>query len=159
MIYGDKETLKNTFAAPVEYAFITELGIADVEIIDYMTDMLVRFVRIDAIFSVKNVAGKTLYEIADMIVSAEHTNRDNRHAIHKHIGDFTLFWVGMYPDKLKKMKPTSKDYLLDYSTNGSKSYHIASTRDNSPKSQILYRIGENFELCSTGLQIASQDWT
>jgi hypothetical protein len=159
MIYGNKKSLKNTFAASVEHAFIIELGIADIEIIDYMTNMLVRFVRIDAIFSVKNVAGKTLYEIADMIVSAEHTNRINRHAIHNHIGDFTLFWVGMYPDKLKKMKPTSKDYLLDYSTNGSKSYHIAGTKDNSLKSQTLRRISKNFELCSTGLQIASQDWT
>ena len=157
-MHNDKESLKNTFAASVEYAFITELGIADIEIIDYMTNMLVRFVRIDAIFSVKNVAGKTLYEIADMIVSAEHTNRVNRHAIHNHIGDFTLFWVGMYPDKLRKMKPTSKDYLLDYSTNGSKSYHIASTKDDSLKSQTLHRISENFELCSAGLQIASQEW-
>jgi len=158
MIYGGKESLRNVFAASVEHAFIIKLGIADIEIVNYMTDMLVRFVKIDAVFNVKDISGRTLYEIADMIVSAEHTNRDNRHIIHNHIGDFTLFWVGLYPNKLKKMRPISKDYLLDYSVNGSKSYQIASTKDDSSKSQTLHRISENFKLCSVGLQIASRDW-
>ena len=43
------ETLYRFFAGLTEYAFEARLGVADTRLIDYVTDLLARFVRYDAL--------------------------------------------------------------------------------------------------------------
>ena len=53
--------------------------------------------------------------------------------MHRHIGDFTLFWTGVYPEVLKKTRtPLCKDHFIDYCEQGKRSYYIASTFADAP---------------------------
>ena len=92
------ETLVRFFAGLTEYAFETRLGVADTQLIDYLTDLLARFVRYDALLSLRNLTGRRLDEVADMLMEAEARVGDARRQAHRHIGDFTLFWTGVYPE-------------------------------------------------------------
>ena len=51
-----------------------------------------------------------------------------RREYHRHIGDFTLFWTGVYPEMLRRLQSLlSKDRFVDYCEQGKRSYYIAST--------------------------------
>lgn len=161
-VLSSADQLKRLFAALTEQTFQVEYGVADPPLIDYLSDMLVRFVQIDAIFQVRDVVGKRLDEVAEMLLEAEQRESNPKREIHRHIGDFTLFWTGVYPEALKRLKAFDrKDALIDYREQGKRSYFIASTFDDEPyldEAPVLRRLSDEFELCSNGLRQVRKEW-
>lgn len=157
-----RESLRRLFAALTEEAFQVELGVADPRVIDYLSDLLVRFVKMDAIFKVRDTSGRRLEEVAEMLLEAEERRARSKREIHRHIGDFTLFWAGVYPEALRKLRsPERKDHLLDYCEQGKRSYYIASTFEDEPYQQeapVLRRLSREFELYSFGLNRVRKEW-
>ena len=67
---------------------------------------------------------------AEMLVEAQQRLGDARREVHRHIGDYTVFWTGVFPESLReKQSPSSKDHLLDYCAQGKRAYLIASSID------------------------------
>ena len=161
-VLSSADHLKRLFAALTEQTFQVEYGVADPPLIDYLADMLVRFVRFDAIFKVRDVVGRRLDEVADMLMEADQRESKPKREIHRHIGDFTLFWTGVYPEALKRLRSfDSKDALLDYQQQGKRSYYIASTFQGEPyetEAPVLRRLSTEFELCSDGLMQVRREW-
>ena len=152
------------FAGITEQTFMETLGMADPRLIDYLSVLLSRFVHIDAIFSLRSTTGKRLDEVADMLIEAGALPSGGKtcREVHRHIGDFTLFWTGVYPDALKRLRSSmSKDQFIDYCEQGKRSYYIASTYEDEPyqeESRVLRRLSEQFELCSYGLGQVRKEW-
>ncbi|MGE3316071.1 MAG: hypothetical protein AB7O26_13230, partial [Planctomycetaceae bacterium] len=113
-VVADQESLRRFFAASTEYTFQVDLGLVDPPLIDYLVDMLVRFVRVESIYRIRDAVGQRLEEVAAMLIEAEQRQSNPRREIYRHIGDFTLFWTGVYPEALGKLSPTGRDHLLDY---------------------------------------------
>jgi hypothetical protein len=80
----------------------------------------------------------------------------------RHIGDFTLFWTGIYPEALERIqKPARKDFFIDYCQQGKRSYLIASTIHsgaNDEEAEVLERLSHDFELCVYGLGEVRREW-
>jgi hypothetical protein len=156
------ESLREMFAAFTEHAFQVDLGIADPRLTDYVTDLLLRFIRFDAIFRLRSTVGRRLEEVAEMMLEAEQRQGKPRREIYRHIGDFTLFWTGIYPEALTQLQsPDHKDHMLDYLEQGKRSYYIASTYQDEPyqnEAPVLRRLSDEFELCSVGLQQVRKEW-
>src|SRR5262249_38050767 len=80
----------------------------------------------------------------------------------RHIGDFTLFWTGVYPERLKQQgRGQRHDYFVDYCTHGKRSYKIASTipvGEPDAEAEILERLSHDFELCVYGLNEVRREW-
>src|SRR5579872_2938829 len=161
-VVANVESLRDMFAALTEHTFQVDLGIADTRLTDYLTEMLVRFIRLDAIFRFRNTVGRRLEEVAEMMLEADQRQGKPRREIYRHIGDFTLFWTGIYPEALSHLQsPDRKDHLLDYLEQGKRSYFIASTYDDKPyhdEAPVLRRLSAEFELCSVGLQQVRKEW-
>jgi len=161
-VLSSADQLKRLFAALTEQTFQVEYGVADPPLIDYLADMLVRFVRLDAVFKVRDVMGRRLEEVAEMLIEAEEREANPKREIHRHIGDFTLFWTGVYPEALKVLKRSElKDSLIDFSAQGKRAYYIASTipaDDQSAQPEVLGKLSTQFELCSFGLHEVRQEW-
>lgn len=161
-VVRDGESLRRMFAGYTEQTFEVELGIADPPLIDYLADLLSRFVRLEALFRLRDAVGRRLEEVAEMMLEAEQRQGQPRREVYRHIGDFTLFWTGVYPEALSRLQETSrKDHLLDYTQQGKRSYLIASTFENDPyrdEAPVLRRLSEEFELCSVGLRRVRQEW-
>ena len=121
------QVLRRFFAGLTEYAFHTRLGVADPPLVDYLSELLVRFVRSDEIYPVRTPRGERLVQVSDMLVEAEHRAGSARQQVHRHIGDFTLFWTGVYPEVADGMRRSGKDAFLDYQQQGKRAYWIAST--------------------------------
>ena len=73
--------------------------------------------------------------------------RARRREVHRHVGDFTLFWAGLYPEALRKLQSLDRrDYFLDYCAQGKRAYYIASTipgGDDGAASEVLRRSRED----------------
>jgi hypothetical protein len=161
--YDDDSALRRFFSGLTENAFIADLGVADPPLVDYLSSMLSRFVHMDAIHRFRET-GKTLAEVADMLLEAEAMPPEGRTAreVHRHIGDFTLFWTGVYPEGLRRLRSAmKKDHFVDYCEQGKRSYWIASTFEDEPyreEAAVLRRLSEQFELCAFGLGKVRQEW-
>jgi hypothetical protein len=156
------EALRRFFAGLTEYAFESRLGVADTALIDYVTDLLARFVRVDALLSLRDLSGDRLDDVAHMLFEAEARIGDARRNAHRHIGDFTLFWTGVYPERLQRQsRGQRRDCFIDYCTHGKRSYKIASTirvAEPDQEGEILERLSHDFDLCVYGLGEVRREW-
>jgi hypothetical protein len=152
------------FAGLTEHTFQNTLGVADPRLVEYLSTLLSRFMHIDAIYRLRNTAGKPLQEVADMLHEAQALPNEGRtrREFYRHIGDFTLFWTGVYPEALNRLRSAlRKDHFIDYCQQGKRSYYIASTfadeqyREEAP---VLRRLSEEFELCAYGLNQVRREW-
>jgi hypothetical protein len=71
------------------------------------------------------------------------------------VGDFLLFWSGVFPEFLRQLKaPTGQDALLDPIRQGQMSYYVVSTFDYgryADEAPTFRRLSEEFDLCREGL--------
>ena len=159
-----RHPLRRFFIALTEQTFISTLGVGDPKLTGYLADLLVRFVHVDAIWKLRSAHDKPLAEVAEMMVEADSEGRSagSTREIHRHIGDFTLFWTGTYPEALRQLRaPLTKDHLIDYPRQGKRSYWIASQYDDEPyreEAAVLRRLSEHFELCANGLSQVRREW-
>jgi hypothetical protein len=152
--------LRQLFNSLIDGAFLNTVGCYDSEVTAYLSEILTDFSHVKSVYKVKSLNGATLTEVADMLVEADvrlHANSFNREReVHKHIGDFTLFWTGLYPDALPKLQSRCRnDQLIDYVEQGKSSYAIAASHDYGvyrEQARVLKRLSDNFEICRSGLQ-------
>jgi hypothetical protein len=153
--------IRRFFTGVTEYAFHARLGVADPALVDYIAELLVRFVRSDELYPVRSVRGQRLVQVTDMLAEAQHREGTARQQVHRHIGDFTLFWTGVYPEVADNMRRNGKDALIDYQQQGKRAYWIASTipvEREAASTEVLKRLSENFELCVYGLGEVRRQW-
>jgi len=154
--------LDRFFAGLAEYTFETRLGVADPALIDYIAQLLARFVHSDQVYKLRRPDGRRLYEVAEMLIEAEARVGQPKREIHQHIGDFTLFWSGLFPETLNTQARRQKlDALLDYRQQGKRAYLIASTipGDGAPEeNDVLQRLSHDFDLCCYGLGELRKEW-
>ncbi len=162
MFPSRSNNLYRFFAGLTEYAFQTRVGLADPPLVEYLTDLLTRFVRLDTLISLRSLAGQPLNEIAEMLLEADARVGDARRQAYRHIGDFTLFWTGVYPEALQRLQRSArKDSFIDYCEQGKRSYLIASTirtGDKDEEGEVLERLSHDFELCVYGLGEVRREW-
>ncbi len=156
--------LRRLFSGLTEQTFIQTLGLADPPLTDYLSELLSRFVSTDVIFRLRDASGKRLEEVAALLMEAEAMPAEGRtrREYHRHIGDFTLFWTGVYPEMLKKLRSALlRDSFIDYCEQGKRSYYIASTFEDEPyrdQAAVLRRLSEGFELVAYGLTQVRREW-
>jgi hypothetical protein len=162
--YNPDHPLRRLFAGLTEQTFETALGLADPPLIDYLSLLLSRFVHMDAHHRLRDAHGKQLFEVADMLFEAQSLppGARTRREYYRHIGDYTLFWTGVYPEALRRLcSSLCKDHFIDYLAQGKRSYYIASTFADDPyrdEAPVLRRLSEEFELCAYGLTQVRKEW-
>ncbi|MCS7047612.1 MAG: hypothetical protein NZO58_14740, partial [Gemmataceae bacterium] len=161
--YNANHPLRRYFSGLTEHTFVENLGVADPHLVDYLSLLLARFIHMNDVRRWHAETERSLEQVADMLVeaSALPAGRTCRE-IHRHIGDFTLFWTGVYPEALKRLRAqTRKDHFIDYCAQGKRSYWIASTYSDGPYSAeapVLRRLSEQFEMCAWGLGQVRKEW-
>jgi hypothetical protein len=138
------------------------LGVADPPLLDYISKLLARFVHCDAIYKVRSLSGNRLDQVADMLVEADARIGESKREVHRHIGDYTLFWTGVFPEAVRRMRsPLRRDSLVDYCRECKRAYYIASTIrvvDRDEETDVLHRLSHDFELCMYGLNEVRREW-
>ena len=158
--------LRRLFAGLVENAFYAELGVCDPDLVSYIADLLVAFIHIDRLNLLRDADGKQLDRIGLMLAASldgeQSSEFPREFSIHRHIGDYALFWTGLFPERLRlSRRPTWSDGVRDYVAQGKQSYRIASdlgAEDSEPPSALLRRLSEEFESYVHGLGLVRKGW-
>ena len=157
---SESHSLHRLFRGITEHTFLTELGIGDPGLVGYVANLLACFVPSDAIWLLRDAEGRRVKEVAAMVAEAESAREaERRLECHRHVGDFTLFWTGVYPEALSQLQRVeSADHLIDYQRQGKRSYYLASTLEDSAQAPVLRRLSHEFELCAFGLSRVRREW-
>ncbi len=155
-------TLDRFFTGLSEHVFHSQLGVVDTQIVDYVSSLLVRFSRFDAMNRVRQLNGQPAAEVVVMVAEAEMRVGEARREVHRHIGDYTLFWTGVYPEALRELKaPDKKDQFVSYCAQGKRAYRIASSircSESNESNDLLQRLSDQFEMCAYGLREIRREW-
>jgi hypothetical protein len=173
---NDNHPIRQFFNEALHHSFYEKLGLtSDEDVITYLEDMLVTFLHDDRIYSVRDPLGHRVESVAEMMVEGDvrlnADSFDREREVHRHIGDFVLFWSGLFPEFLLRLKsPFSKDFLVDYTQQGKLSYHVVSTFEHPPyehEAMVFKKLSDAFEQYQYGLSLvrasfegfALQGWT
>ena len=129
--------LHRLFRGLTETTFMSELGIGDPSLVGYMAGLLASFVPSQAIWRIHDKQGRPLFQVTEMVAEAESAQDERRRSeCHRHVGDYTLFWTGVYPEALAKLQGSlSADCLISYQQQGKRSYYVASTLSRKRRSR------------------------
>jgi len=123
----------------------------DRETIQYVTDLLIDFVHVENMYRIKDDSGRRIEYLFEMLAQASAQMAPAlRRDYYKHLGDLTLFNLGLFPESLTYGHRTvSPDY---YAETGRRSYTIVADMDSATRSTVVYRkLSDQFERCVVGL--------
>lgn len=151
--------LHRLFRGLTEATFLEQLGIGDPRLVGYMAGLLARFVPSAGVWKVRDGTGARITRVAAMVAEAESAgDAGRRRECHQHVGDFTLFWTGVYPEALPKLQAAdSADHLLNFQEQGKRSYYLASTLGEDD-ADVFRRLSDEFEVCAFGLSRVRREW-
>ncbi len=163
-----RHPLRQLFGALTEKSFTEYLGWADAKVTSYVSDLLIDFTQTDQLYKIRDKDNQSIDSVVDLLfeseVLLEAQSLDRERDVHRHIGDFTLFMAGLFPEYLRRLNTAGriyhKDFLVDYVKTGKRSYGIVAQigREDAETSLLLFKkLSENFELCVTGLGFVRSD--
>lgn len=162
------ETLGNFFEELIDRSFKQRLGLVDAEIISYVSDLLTQFNRTEILYRIRNAQGKPLEDVGEMLLESnplfEAPSFDREREVRKHIGDFTLFFAGLFPEAVNRwrLRRQRLDSVVDYVRAGKESYYIVSEFNQfeyRSMAAFFKKMSDHFETCVFGLNLVKQDLT
>ena len=159
------QTLRGLFDELVTRNFEESLHLSDREIILYVANLLTEFSRVEKLYSIRNAQGKPLEDVGEMLLASnpllEASSFDREREVRKHIGDFTLFFVGLFPEAVNRwrLRRQRLDSLIDYVRTGKESYFVVSEfnlfeyKESAP---FFKKMSDQFESCVFGLNLVKR---
>jgi len=160
--------LRRLFSTLTEMSFLGKLKWTDPPVTGYISNLLVEFAHVNNVFKIQNRQGEAVEEVVGLLYEAEvllnSGSFERERQVRQHIGDYTLFMVGLFPEYLKRLKQGKilhhPDFLVDYVKVGKKSYGIVSEftyGDFREAAPLFKKLSDNFELCILGLGYVKQE--
>ena len=97
--------LEPFFQQVVRNSYEGKLGLHDPDVTGYVAHLLCEFSEAGNLYKVRDEAGRPIEELDEMMRAADPVNGtaasfDEERALRKHIGDYSLFVAGMYPEAM-----------------------------------------------------------
>jgi hypothetical protein len=158
--------LNHLFADLVQKHLVRSAGIDDRDTVAYIASLLVDFTHVDSLFRIRNARGKRLEDVGEMLIESNPLLGGRsffyEREVRKHIGDYTLFLAGLFPEYLKRLPNRSMrvDAFIDYMEAGKESYRVVASFDQfefRSVAPLFRRLAERFELCVFGLNLVKAE--
>lgn len=156
-----EHSLRQLFHEVVADCYDSRLGLHDSEISTYVADLLTEFCRADNVYRIRDAHGNPVREVDEMLLAADPVHGTaasfgEERELRKHIGDYTLFFTGMYPDSMHLWQQRRGDSFFDMVRAGKESYYIVSQFDlfeYAREAPFFGRLASSFEACICGLNM------
>jgi hypothetical protein len=138
-----------------------QIGIFDRELATYVSRMLTNFCDSERLYPVLDANGRPLKEVGEMLVASDPVHGtassfDAEREIRRHIGDYTLFLTGMYPESMHLWRSRQRESFVEMVRAGKESYYVVSTFDlfeYANEAAMFARLSKYFERCIYGLTL------
>jgi hypothetical protein len=142
--------LRRLFRQLTEVSF-AQIGMPDADLMTYVTGLLVDFTHVDNLYRVRDAQGRRVEYLFEMQLESQRGDAAHARAAQKHLGDYALFIVGMFPESLQRRRAASPSY---YVAQGKQAYTIVSEMDSPRPSAALFRkLAAHFEICVCALNV------
>ena len=143
--------LRRLFCSLTEASF-EQIGIPDRDLILYVTGVLIDFMHVDNLYRMRDTQGRRVENLFDLQRESQQGDTAHARETHKHLGDYALFIVGMFPESLqRRRRAVSPGY---YVAQGKQAYATVSAMDSPRSSAVLFRkLEAHFETCVHALNI------
>ncbi|UCF67427.1 MAG: hypothetical protein JSV80_16935 [Acidobacteriota bacterium] len=132
---GPNHPLRQLFAALCERALFEQVGLPDPSIACYLADLLTRFTHVDQLRQLRSAAGRPLDDVGEMLLACD-AARDRSHderELRRHIGDYTLFFLGLFPEYVQRHATTRvPDMYVDWVRTGRESFRMVAAYSAGP---------------------------
>jgi len=153
----ESHSLRHLFHQLVEECYAEHVGIRDAEVSSYVADLLTDFCETDRLYRLRDSTGRPIEELSEMMAASDPVHGtaasfDEERDIRKHIGDYTLFLTGMYPESLYLWRQRVK--FLQMVRAGKESYWIVSqfnVFEYAQEAPLFEKLADAFEGCVYGL--------
>ena len=139
----------------------------DAEVCGYVSEVLTRFTHIENLYKIRNARGQRLEEVGEMLLESnpllDGRSFDREREVRRHVGDYTLFFAGIFPERLQhlpRLRRLSLDVFVDYIKAGKESYGIVSAFnvfEHRTEAPLFRRLADGFEQCVYGLNLVKRD--
>lgn len=181
MYSADKpDDIDRFFRGLTEHAFHARLGVVDPPLVDYVATLLIRSLRSDQLpgwpagcpnwpggsDDQAELVAHEAFEASELAAAIGHDATAGEGF--RRLGDFALFWTGVYPEALDRPHPAAGPPLrpgglplVTYRLVGKRAYRLASVLfDDSAAVDrgVLERLSDEFDLCAEGLSEVRRAW-
>lgn len=166
MFIEPNHPLARLFRELVQRQFSDASQIRDRDVTAYISGLLTRFTDLRELYRIRDARGKRLEDVGEMLIESnpllEASSFDREREVRKHIGDYTLFLCGLFPEYVARLPRRSLrlDSIVDYVRAGKESYRVVSYFDQfeyKAEAPLFRKLAEWFEICVLGLNRVKQD--
>src|SRR5205823_13405955 len=132
-VIPESHPLRQLFLDLVRRHYAEELGFHDPEVSAYVANMLAEFCEVDQLYKLRNTASKPLADVGEMLLESDPVyghapSFDRERQVRKHIGDYALFFTGMFPESINhfRLRRQRLENFVDFMKAGKESYYIVS---------------------------------
>ena len=160
-VIPEAHPLRQFFTDLVGRHYAEEIGIRDPQLIAYVSQLLTEFCDAEQLFKIRNGAKRPLNDVGEMLLESDPVygpapSFDRERQVRKHIGDFTLFFAGMFPESVNqyRLRRQRLESLVDWMKAGKESYYIVSKFEHFEYAKVaplFANLSRNFEECVYGL--------
>jgi hypothetical protein len=163
----ESHPLQQLFKELVARHYAEQIGIRDPQIVGYVAHLLADFIEVDQMYKIRNATGKPLSDVGEMLVESDPVygpapSFDRERQVRKHIGDYTLFFAGMFPESINhfRLRRQRVENFVEWVKDGKESYYIVSKFEHFEYTKVaplFARLSNNFEQCVYGLNMVKND--
>lgn len=163
----DDHPLQKLFMELIGRHYAEEIGIRDQEIVGYIAHVLTEFCDAEQLFKVCDGSGRALTDVGEMLLESNPVygpapSFDRERQVRKHIGDYTLFFTGMFPESINhlRLRRNRLESFIDWMQAGKESYYIVSKFDSFEYTKVaplFERLSDHFEQCVYGLNCVKNE--
>jgi hypothetical protein len=164
---SESHPLQQLFIELVGRHYAEEIGIRDPQVVNYVAHLLSEFCDAEQLFKIRNSGGRPLSDVGEMLVESNPvfgpaSSFDRERQVRKHIGDYTLFFAGMFPESINsfRLRRNRLENFVDWVKTGKESYYIVSKFEFFEYAKVapLFAVlSNNFEQCVYGLNMVKND--
>jgi hypothetical protein len=163
----ESHPLQQLFKELVARHYAEQIGIRDPQITGYVAHLLADFIEVDQMYKIRNATGKPLTDVGEMLAESDPVygpapSFDRERQVRKHIGDYTLFFAGMFPESINhfRLRRQRVETFIDWMKAGKESYYIVSKFEHFEYTKVaplFATLSNNFEQCVYGLNMVKND--
>ena len=163
----ESHPLQQLFVELVGRHYAEEIGLRDPQIVNYVAHLMAEFCDVEELFRVRNTEGRPLTDVGEMLVESNPVfgpapSFDRERQVRKHIGDYTLFFTGMFPESINhfRLRRNRTENFVDWIKAGKESYYIVSKFEHFEYAKVaplFANLSQNFEQCVYGLNLVKND--
>ena len=159
--------LQQLFIEMVGRHYAHEIGLRDPQLVGYVAHLLAEFCDTEQLFKIRNAADRPLADVGEMLMESDPVfgpapSFDRERQVRKHIGDYTLFFTGMFPESINqfRLRRQRLENLVDWMKAGKESYYIVSKFEYFEYAKVaplFASLSQHFEQCVYGLNMVKNE--